>query len=135
MMVLVFWLIPIISKSTPNLKTHGHIVSTTLYHPTKKQCSGNPLITADGSKINMKKLQRGEIRWIAVSRDLLKHYSFGDTIVVVSDNKKFSGKWVIHDTMNSRFKRKIDFLMHPNSEKSTPKKVTIFHAKFLENPS
>lgn len=135
MMVLIFCLTTLITKSTPNILKTGHIVSTTLYHPTKKQCSGNPLITADGSKINLKKLRQGELRWIAISRDLLKHYDFGDTVVVVSDDTRFSGKWVIHDTMNSRFKRKIDFLMHPSSSKSSPKKVTIFPANFIENPS
>ena len=59
-----------------NVKTKGHLVSATKYHPVRSQCSGNPLVTADGSKISLTALKSGKLRWIAVSRDLLKNYSF-----------------------------------------------------------
>ena len=106
----------------------GHLVTATKYHPVKKQCYGNPLITADGSKINLRELKSGKIRWIAVSRDLLKHYNFGDTVIVMTDNKKISGRWIIHDTMSSRYKRRIDFLLHPSHTHDVPRQVKIIPA-------
>lgn len=129
MMMAVLSLFSVITRPAPNnVKTSGHKVSATKYHPVKNQCSGNPLITADGSKINLSKLKAGKLRWIAVSRDLLRHYDYGDTVLVVSENKNISGKWIIHDTMNSRFRQKIDFLMHPSSSHIIPRNVTIFPA-------
>lgn len=129
MMMAVLSLFSVITKpASSNVETDGHRVSATKYHPVRSQCSGNPLITADGSRINLSKLKSGELRWIAVSRDLLKHYDYGDTVLVVSENKNISGKWIIHDTMNSRFKRKIDFLVHPSSSHVIPRNVTIFPA-------
>lgn len=108
-----------------NVKTKGHLVSATKYHPVRSQCSGNPLVTADGSKISLTALKSGKLRWIAVSRDLLKNYSFGDTVRIISDDKRVSGRWVIHDTMSPRHKMKIDFLVHPQSSHSIPQKVTM----------
>lgn len=128
MMIAVFGLFSLITKSAAKIKTIGHRVLATKYHPVKRQCSGNPLITADGSRINLKKLKAGKLKWIAVSRDLLKHYNFGDTVLVISENKRISGKWVIHDTMNSRFKRKIDFLLYPGSSDVIPRNVKILLA-------
>lgn len=125
MMMAVLSLFSVITKPAPNVKTDGHKVSATKYHPVKSQCSGNPLVTADGSKINLSKLKAGKLRWVAVSRDLLRRHEYGDTILVISENKHISGKWVIHDTMNSRFRQKIDFLMHPGSSHVIPRKVTI----------
>lgn len=129
MMMAVLSLFSVIMKPAPSkVKASGHRVSATKYHPVRSQCSGNPLITADGSKINLSKLKAGKLRWIAVSRDLLRHYDYGDTVLVVSENKNISGRWVIHDTMNSRFKQKIDFLMHPGSSIVIPRNVTILPA-------
>lgn len=113
------------SQCSNVIDTVGHHVKATMYHPVKSQCSGNPLMTADGSKINLNALRSGKIRWIAVSRDLLKHYSFGDTVYVYADNEMLSGLWVIHDTMGPRHKMTIDFLMHPKSTHIIPKKVKI----------
>ena len=102
----------------------------TIYHPEKKQTDNTPLITADLSKINPKKIN--ELRWIAMSRDLInqqdkirKWYGkvkFGDTVYIESPkdihgNYKFpyiNGKWVLHDTMNKRYKNRIDFLQDKN---------------------
>ena len=51
-----------------NIITH---VTLTYYQPVKEQCNSQPLITADGSKINLHHLKQGKIRWCAISRDLL----------------------------------------------------------------
>lgn len=107
----------------------SHKVTATYYNPVKSQCQGNPLITADGSKINLKKLRNKEIRWIAVSRDLLKYYNYGDTVVVLSSNNKLNGRWIVRDCMNKRFKRKIDFLSHEKNFMNKPETVKIIKYK------
>ena len=86
-------------------------VLITWYNPVSSQCDADPLITADMSKINLDKLKNREIRWIAVSRDLLKKYNMGDTVIIESPNEKVNGEWVIHDKMNKRFEKRIDLLV------------------------
>lgn len=90
-------------------------ITGTYYNPVPEQCDGTPLVTADGSKINLDKLQNWKIRWVALSRDLLKRWGgpldHGDTIIVCHENPQINGKWVVHDVMNARAKQKIDFLV------------------------
>ena len=88
-------------------------IIATKYNPVKEQCDSDPLITADGSKINLKKLNSRELHWLAVSRDLLQEcgYHYGDTVIVVSDDPQIDGKeFVIRDTMNPRWTKRIDIL-------------------------
>lgn len=90
------------------------IVTATIYSPTIKQCGNSPLITASGDKINIKKLNSGQLRWIAVSQDFLKqkHLKFGDKVILhFPDNPEYSGEWEIKDAMPSKWKRKIDLLV------------------------
>lgn len=94
----------------------GHKVSVTRYNPVSKQCWGDPLVTADNSKIDLRKLRRGEIRWIAVSRDLKKKYGFGGKIRIKSGDPNIDGVYEIHDVMNKRFTNKIDILTHVDSD-------------------
>ncbi len=83
-------------------------VTATCYYPTIGQTDSSPFITADNSKIN--KTHPLKHRWIAVSRDLLEVFDYGDTVNVLG-TWVYDGKWIIHDTMNKRFKNKIDFLV------------------------
>jgi 3D (Asp-Asp-Asp) domain-containing protein len=103
----------IVEDKLPELKLNPQkdMVVGTVYWPVASQCWGNPLITADGAKISLQKLQNGEIRWIAVSRDLLKRYRYGQKVYIeVPGNPNLNGVWEIHDTMNKRFTSRIDFL-------------------------
>lgn len=86
-------------------------VAATVYNPVTTQCNGNPLETADGSIINMAKLERGEIKWVAVSRDLLKTFKFGDKVEIISSDKRISGVYIVHDTMAKKWTKKVDILM------------------------
>jgi hypothetical protein len=90
-------------------------ITGTYYNPVESQCDGSPLITADGSKINVEKLKNNKIRWVALSRNLLQRwggpFNHGDTIDVYHSNTTVNGKWVVHDVMNKRAKNKIDFLV------------------------
>lgn len=86
-------------------------VTATYYNPVSSQCSGNPLITASGKKIDLEKLRKGHIRWIAVSRDLLKIFNYGDTVYIeCNHDPSIEGEYVVVDTMHERHKRKIDLL-------------------------
>ena len=102
----------------------------TTYYCEESQCDSDPLTTADGSVIDVDKLKRNELRWCALSRDLIwdEHrqdiydngfrglYEFGDTIFVLcKSNPHISGRWVLHDTMNERYTNSIDFLIHPDN--------------------
>ncbi len=50
------------------------------------------------------------IKWVALSHNLLKHYDYGDTILVTSTNPNLNGKWVVMDKMHKRHHNRIDFL-------------------------
>lgn len=68
--------------------------------------------TADLSYVEPEKVESGEHRWIAISRDLKEKFKFGDTVIVnSSDIPKLNGEWVVKDLMNKRWTMKIDFLM------------------------
>jgi len=91
------------------------VVTGTYYNAVEGQCDASPLITADNSKIDLVKLKNREIRWVALSRDLLKRwggpFDYGDTITIEHKNKNLVGKWVVHDSMNARFTKRMDFLV------------------------
>lgn len=87
-----------------------HTVTATIYTPCAKECDKSPMITADNSKINMKKLRSGQTRWIAVSRDLLAHYKYGDKVEISGGPTELNGIWEIRDTMHPRWKKRIDIL-------------------------
>lgn len=86
-------------------------VTATMYYPTRSQTDSDPDITADGSKININRAS--DHKWIAVSRNLLKRwggpFEYGDVVEIAGAGKK-NGTYEIHDTMNKRFKNRIDFL-------------------------
>jgi 3D (Asp-Asp-Asp) domain-containing protein len=88
-------------------------VTATVYYPEKGQTSGNPLITADGSRINPKNPKKH--RWIALSRDMLARWGgeiqYGDTVWVRGISDELDGKYIVRDTMNRRFRNRIDILV------------------------
>jgi hypothetical protein len=123
-----------VNHSTVKIKQSPFIQldRATTYYCNVSQCDNDPFTTADGSVIDPIKLKNKEIRWCALSRDLIWDeyrqtihkqgfrglFEFGDTIVVKSNsNPQINGKWVVHDTMNKRYKNSIDFLIHPNNNK------------------
>ncbi len=97
----------------------------TVYHATAAQCDGNPLETADGSRIVAARIPR--LRWCAVSQDLLTRrggpLNFGDTLCV-REGGRLNGRWVVRDVMNYRHRRHIDFLVRP-ADKFDPDQNTV----------
>jgi len=86
----------------------------TIYNPRRLQCDEDPLVTASNKRINTAKLRAGSIRWMALSRDLLKRWGgtllYGDTILLNSGDASIDGRWIIQDTMNKRFRNRGDLL-------------------------
>ena len=102
-------------ESTKKIKRHRIIkVHATYYNPVAEQCDSNPLETASQDVISLRKLKNKQIRWVACSRNLLKRWGgklkYGDKITVISKNKNLSGVWIVKDSMNKRFKNRVDFL-------------------------
>ena len=89
-------------------------VTITYYQPTTAQCGSNPLVTADGSRIDLSKLERGEIKWCAVSPDL---YVKGGKIWIDG-----MGVYEIHDKTSSRHRAWVDILISPNHKPKATKK-------------
>lgn len=91
------------------------LMYATIYRVDPKQCWGNPLITADGTHIDTVALNRDSIKYIAISQDMLKcnggPFRYGDSVFInIPNNPSFTGKYVIHDCMNKRYKRSVDIL-------------------------
>ena len=112
-----------ISHVKRHIITH---VTLTCYQPLRNQCNSDPLTTSDGSKINLKHLKHGSIKWCAISRDLL--YLFKGN----KDKKVYIegyGIYEVHDIMNKRFSHRIDILQHPSNSRLIRKKnvkITIY---------
>lgn len=66
--------------------------------------------TSSGIRISQKNPEKHKI--IAISRDLLEKYNFGDS-VYVSGTEKYDGMYYIEDLMHKRFKKRIDILINP----------------------
>lgn len=95
--------IPVIGETI----TH---VTLTYYQPVKAQCDKQPLITADGSKINLHHLKHNRIKWCAVSRDLLWLFPRNKPKRVYIEG---FGIYEVKDVMNKRHNHCIDILIHP----------------------
>jgi len=86
-------------------------IKATYYQPLSGQCDASPLETATGYHINLNKLKKKQIRILAVSRDLLKKYPYHSEIYI-HQPEHLRGCWKVEDTMNKRFKNKIDLLSY-----------------------
>lgn len=87
--------------------------TVTVYNAVPSQCSGNHLKTADGSLIDTDALEKGTLKWCAVSRDMLESgkFKYGDKIEILHADKSIAGIYEIRDTTNKRFTKHIDILM------------------------
>lgn len=108
-------------KAQKRNKIITHCV-VTIYHPVKSQTDGNPLITADGSKIDLKKLKRKEIRWCAISKDLLWMFPKNKPKRIYIEGM---GVYEVRDTMNERFDHRVDILQHPSDKRMLKKRLKI----------
>ncbi len=87
------------------------IVSSTAYNSTPAQTSyEHPGITAWGDSI------KPGVKWIAVSRDLLKKGLGYNTLVKIDT---FKGVYVVKDKMHPRWRNRIDIYMGENIKNAT----------------
>ena len=95
-------------------------VTLTTYNAVASQCDDTPLITADGTKIDLKKLKNGKIKYCAVSRDLLWCIPLGSVVHIEGH-----GYYEVRDTMNERFNHYIDILQHTSQKNFKKSKVRV----------
>jgi len=122
-------MVPIVGSSTRKENSYVSTVyirketsftleTLTIYNPTRRQCDRTPLITASNKKIDLAKLSSQQLRWMALSRNLLKRwngaFAYGDTVLVTSGDPAIDGLWVIHDTLNKRYENRGDLLFDKN---------------------
>lgn len=130
LLLTVLMLSPLVATSTKvtatqkfYFKTETRVVlnALTIYNPERRQCDSTPLITASNSKIDVEELRNENVRWMALSRDLLKRWKgkfhYGDTVLITSGDPAIDGLWVIKDTMNKRFKNRGDLLFSSDVRK------------------
>lgn len=101
-------------------------VTITTYNAVRSQCDRSPLITADGTKIDNRKLKSGEQKIVAISRDLLYAIPLGSVIDIEG-----YGRYEVRDTMNSRFNHSIDILQHPSKKNFKKNNIKI---KLVKKP-
>lgn len=117
--VILLSLFTLSKAQSKNVITH---VTLTCYQPVKSQCNDEPLVTSDGSKINLHHLKKGVIKWCAISRDLLYLFPKNKPKKVWIEGY---GEYLVKDVMNKRHKHRIDILIHPKDSK----RISIEHVK------
>ena len=111
--------LPTSSKNNSKSSFITHVTVTT-YNAVRSQCDKTPTITADGTRIDHKKLKNGKQRIVAISRDLLWAIPLGSTISIEGHDC-----YVVRDIMNPRFNHCIDILQHPSKENFKKKKIKV----------
>ncbi|MFD2917719.1 3D domain-containing protein [Psychroserpens luteus] len=104
-------------------------VTATAFNSLAYQTSSNPHITAFGDSL------KPGLKYIAVSRDLLKNGLEHNTLVKVEG---LDGTYLVKDKMNSRFRNKIDIYMGTDvkaAKKWGRRKVNISYRVELEKDS
>ena len=95
-------------------------VTLTTYNAVASQCDNTPLITADGTKIDVKKLKKGKMRYCGVSRDLVWCIPVGSVVHIEGH-----GYYEVRDTMNERFDHYIDILQHTSQKNFKKEKIRV----------
>lgn len=111
----LFCILAIAIMQHPSAEAQTATVTLTTYHAVASECDGDPLTTADGTKIIPRHVKSGKQRIVSVSRDLLKKFPYGTRIYVEG-----YGTYTVHDTMNRRFTSRIDILI-PTGKKGAKK--------------
>ena len=111
--------LPTSSKNNSQSSFTTHVTVTT-YNAVSSQCDKTPTITADGTRIDYRKVKNGQQRIAAISRDLLYAIPLGSTISIEGH-----GSYVVRDTMNPRFNHCIDILQHPSKENFKKEKIKV----------
>ena len=106
--------------ATTNAQDFVTHVTLTTYNPCKSQCDDTPTITANNTKINLKKLKQGKLKYCAVSQDLLCCFPFGSIIEIDGH-----GRYEVVDTMNKRFNHYVDIIQDKSQSNFKKEKIKI----------
>ena len=106
--------------TTTNAQDFVTHVTLTTYNPCKSQCDDTPTITANNTKINLKKLKQGKLKYCAVSQDLLCCFPFGSIIEIDGH-----GRYEVVDTMNKRFNHYVDIIQDKSQSNFKKEKIKI----------
>ena len=106
--------------ATTNAQDFVTHVTLTTYNPCKSQCDDTPTITATNTKINLKKLKQGKLKYCAVSQDLLCCFPFGSIIEIDGH-----GRYEVVDTMNKRFNHYVDIIQDKSQSNFKKEKIKI----------
>ena len=115
--IFILSLIACVGYGKDGFTTH---VTLTTYNAVASQCDDSPLITADGTKIDLVKLKKGKIKYAAISRDLLWAIPLGSIIHIEGH-----GYYEVRDTMNKRFNHYIDILQHSSQKNFKKENIKI----------
>ncbi len=102
-------------KKTRGFVEISYVLETlTVYNPSYGQCDRTPLVTASNARIDTLKLGKQQLRWMALSRNLLKRwkgdFNYGDTVRIVAGDPQIDGLWIIQDNLNKRYRNRGDLL-------------------------
>lgn len=100
----------------------------TTYQPVASQCDGDPLVTSDMTRVNLKKLKEGSQKLMAISYDVKRKYGFkfGDEFDIFTKNGDYLGRYVFCDHMNERIQNTVDLMIHPSQ------KPTSYHGMVIK---
>ena len=128
---------------TDNQKLHTELkefykfgveVDVTMYQPTLYQTDDTPNITADGTKIRIKRAS--EYKFVALSRNLLKRwgggFDYGDFIYIKGTKDK-DGVYQVRDTMNPKFVNYVDILESVTVKPYKYENVHIYKMNWTDN--
>ena len=119
MLMRILMILFLLSGYLCNLSAQITHVTLTCYQPVKEQCNSEPLVTSDGSRINLKHLESGKMKWCAISRDLLWLFPKNKPKKVWIEGY---GEFEVRDVMHKRHNHRIDILIHPKNSKRIMKK-------------
>ena len=114
---------PVIVMQPVKLLLNEATVTATVYRACANECNRDFLITASGFKLDSTNQYKHRV--IAVSRDLLKRFNYGDS-VYIRGTGKYDGWWWVEDTMNRRWENRIDFLINKDMGLGKWDSVNIF---------
>lgn len=99
----------------------------TTYQPVASQCDSDPLITANMTKVDLKKLRNGTQKLCAFSYDIKNKYKlkFGEKFDLYTNKGEYLGRYTFCDHMNRRIKNTCDIMISPDDKPTLYKDLVV----------
>lgn len=90
----------------------------TTYQPVANQCDSDPLVTANMTKVDLKKLKNGTQKLCAFSYDVKHKYGlkFNEQFDLYTAKGEYLGRYTFCDHMNRRIKNTCDIMISPDAK-------------------